>query len=171
MSRNNLFGVACRTCRRRGRKCDRSLPTCMRCRRRGVECEGYVLRWVTVDAAARGTLAGQTYTAPDLETDLHLAPELRTPSKANTTKAHGVENSPHPHQHSKVASKAELPEIHEHVTECSSFSPQNIESRAISAQRQENLSIPIAVGIVRDNLGGFIEYCIKTHRQSVIERG
>ena len=145
----------------------------MSCRRRGVECEGYVLRWVTVDAAAaaRGTLAGQTYTAPGLETHLHLALELRTPRKANTTKAHGVENSPHPHQHAKVASKAELPEIHEHVTECSSFSPQNIESRAISAQRQENLSIPIVVGIVRDNLGGLIEYCIKTHRQSVIGRG
>ncbi|KFY34747.1 hypothetical protein V494_06501 [Pseudogymnoascus sp. VKM F-4513 (FW-928)] len=46
MSQNNIFGVACKTCRRRGRKCDRSLPKCNSCSLRGVECEGYVLRWV-----------------------------------------------------------------------------------------------------------------------------
>lgn len=51
-------GTACRTCRRRGRKCDRSLPTCQSCRDRGVLCEGYVLRWAGV--AARGRFAGKT---------------------------------------------------------------------------------------------------------------
>ncbi|KUJ17254.1 uncharacterized protein LY89DRAFT_696763 [Mollisia scopiformis] len=61
MSRADVFGTACKTCRRRGRKCDRSLPTCTSCSQRGVECEGYVLRWVGV--AARGYLASQT--SPD----------------------------------------------------------------------------------------------------------
>jgi Fungal Zn(2)-Cys(6) binuclear cluster domain len=173
MSRNNLFGVACRTCRRRGRKCDRSLPTCMSCRLRGVECEGYVLRWVAVDAAARGTLAGQTYTAPDQGTDSHPTLELRTPRKAKTTKAHGVDDFLHPHQQVKIGSKAEPPETNEHVTECSSSSPQNVESRAISIQRQANLRTPLIWGIpaVRDNLGRLIEYCIKTRRRCDIERG
>ena len=152
MSRNNLFGIACKTCRRRGRKCDRSLPTCMSCSRRGVECEGYVLRWV--DAAVRGPLAGQTYGAPAHETDLNLALELRTPSQAKTTKADGVENSPHP----------------EHVTgsECSSV--HDTKSRAISILRQQSRSITMIVGIVSDDLGGLVKYCTEILRQSVTER-
>ena len=48
-------GIACKTCRRRGRKCDRALPKCMSCHGRGVECEGYPLRWVGL--AARGRMA------------------------------------------------------------------------------------------------------------------
>lgn len=46
MSRENLFGIACKICRRHGRKCDRRLPMCVNCSLRGAECEGYVLRWV-----------------------------------------------------------------------------------------------------------------------------
>jgi hypothetical protein len=52
-------GIACKTCRRRGRKCDRTLPKCMSCHSRGVECEGYPLRWVGL--AARGRMAARTY--------------------------------------------------------------------------------------------------------------
>ena len=63
MSRDALFGIACKTCRRRGRRCDRTLPTCLSCKKRGVLCEGYVTRWVGV--AARGKLAGQIPLAVD----------------------------------------------------------------------------------------------------------
>lgn len=50
--------TACRTCRRRGRKCDKSLPSCQSCKDRSVVCEGYVTRWTGV--AARGKLRGKT---------------------------------------------------------------------------------------------------------------
>ena len=152
MSQNNLFGIACKACRRRGRKCDRSLPTCMSCSLRGVECEGYVFRWV--DASARGTLAGQTYTTSYRETHLHLGQELSTPNKAKTTKADGVENSPHP----------------EHVTgsECSSV--HDTKSRAISILRQQSRSITMIVGIASDDLGGLVKYCTEILRRSVTER-
>lgn len=58
MSQPTLHGTACKGCRRRGRKCDRTLPKCMSCKKRGVECEGYVTRWPGV--AARGKLAGKS---------------------------------------------------------------------------------------------------------------
>lgn len=38
-------GAACITCRRRGRKCDKTLPACGRCISSGGLCEGYLLRW------------------------------------------------------------------------------------------------------------------------------
>lgn len=38
-------GAACITCRRRGRKCDKTLPACRRCVGSGGLCEGYLLRW------------------------------------------------------------------------------------------------------------------------------
>jgi Fungal Zn(2)-Cys(6) binuclear cluster domain len=50
MSHSGLFGTACKTCRRLGRKCDRTRPACMRCDQRGVVCEGYVFRWVGIGA-------------------------------------------------------------------------------------------------------------------------
>ncbi|KAH8653891.1 fungal-specific transcription factor domain-containing protein [Xylariales sp. PMI_506] len=50
--------TACKNCRRRGRKCDRTLPSCLSCQRRGTTCEGYITRWPGV--AARGRLAGKT---------------------------------------------------------------------------------------------------------------
>lgn len=59
MSPDRQSGIACKTCRRRGRKCDRALPKCISCHRRGVECEGYPLRWVGL--AARGHKAGRTH--------------------------------------------------------------------------------------------------------------
>jgi hypothetical protein len=140
----------------------------MSCSLRGVECEGYVLRWV--DAAARGTLTGQTYAALDHETDMHLALELRTPSKAKTTKPDGVENSPYPNHQAKVASKAEPPEIHEHVTESECSSVLDTKSRAISILRQQSWSILMVVGTASDDLGGLVKYCTKTPRRSVIGR-
>lgn len=58
-SRPNVYPTACRTCRRRGRKCDKTLPACQSCKDdRSVVCEGYVTRWAGV--AARGRLRGKT---------------------------------------------------------------------------------------------------------------
>lgn len=161
MSRNNLFGTACRTCRRRGRKCDRSLPTCISCRTRGVECEGYILRWVAVDGNARKTSSSQTCMSTDEERDLQLALEPPIPRKANITKAHRLAFAPHAYRQGKTASKAEPPETHENFTECSSSNPQRMESPAVYIRRQQNLSIPISRGIGTDDLGGLIEYCMK----------
>lgn len=59
MNIGSQSGIACKTCRRRGRKCDRTLPKCESCHGRGVECEGYPLRWVGL--AARGRMALRTY--------------------------------------------------------------------------------------------------------------
>ena len=58
MADGNKHGTACRTCRRRGRRCDKTLPACKACDQRRVQCEGYVTRWPGV--AARGKLAGKT---------------------------------------------------------------------------------------------------------------
>lgn len=168
MSRNNLFGIACKTCRRRGRKCDRSLPKCMNCSLRGVECEGYVLRWV--DAATRGALAGQTYTAPDHEVDPHLNRELRTSSKVMITKADKVENSPHPRNSAKVASRAESPEKYEYVKESQYSSEQDTKSQAMSILRQKSWSILMVMGAASDDLGGLVKYCTQIPRQSGNER-
>lgn len=50
-------GIACKTCRRRGRKCTRELPACQSCLDKGLECEGYPLKWAGL--ASRGYLAGK----------------------------------------------------------------------------------------------------------------
>src|SRR5688500_18995250 len=55
---SSLHANACIVCRRRGRKCDRTLPTCLACEKRGTPCEGYVTKWPGV--AARGKLAGKS---------------------------------------------------------------------------------------------------------------
>lgn len=38
-------GAACITCRRQGRRCDKTVPSCRTCVERGSLCEGYLLRW------------------------------------------------------------------------------------------------------------------------------
>jgi hypothetical protein len=165
MSRHNLFGTACKNCRRRGRKCDRSLPTCTSCSLRGVVCEGYVLRWV--DAGARAGLAGQTRTAPEHGTNLHLAQQRPTPSTAKTPRVGGVENGsrPRPPYQAKVASKADTPEFHPYIAERSYSNARDTDSEAISLLRQQDWSIPIIVGTACDNLGGLVEYCTKPLRR------
>ncbi|GAM88165.1 hypothetical protein ANO11243_061960 [Dothideomycetidae sp. 11243] len=50
-----FHGAACKTCRRRGRKCTRELPKCRSCTNKGIECEGYVFKWPGM--ASRGRLA------------------------------------------------------------------------------------------------------------------
>ncbi|XEU99913.1 hypothetical protein FSHL1_005200 [Fusarium sambucinum] len=63
MEAASYHGTACIGCRRRGRKCDRKLPSCLSCAKRGVECEGYVTKWPGV--AARGKLAGKSIPVVD----------------------------------------------------------------------------------------------------------
>jgi hypothetical protein len=63
MSHAALHATACIGCRRRGRKCDRTLPSCLSCENRGVACEGYVTKWPGV--AARGKLAGKSIPVVD----------------------------------------------------------------------------------------------------------
>ncbi|KAJ4123049.1 hypothetical protein NW768_010041 [Fusarium equiseti] len=58
MASSSLHATACIGCRRRGRKCDRTLPTCHACEKRGTPCEGYITKWPGV--AARGKLAGKS---------------------------------------------------------------------------------------------------------------
>lgn len=53
-----FHGAACKTCRRRGRKCTRELPKCSTCLTKGIECEGYALKWSGL--ASRGKLAGKS---------------------------------------------------------------------------------------------------------------
>lgn len=52
------FGRACKTCRRRGRGCDRRLPTCNTCETNGLVCEGYLLQWPGL--ASRGKFVGKS---------------------------------------------------------------------------------------------------------------
>lgn len=52
------FGRACKTCRRRGRGCDRRLPTCSTCESNGLVCEGYLLQWPGL--ASRGKFVGKS---------------------------------------------------------------------------------------------------------------
>lgn len=58
MSTSQFSGRACKTCRRRGRRCDRRLPACGTCESNALDCEGYLLRWSGL--ASRGRLAGKT---------------------------------------------------------------------------------------------------------------
>lgn len=51
-------GTACKTCRRRGRKCTKEIPSCQSCLNKGITCEGYTLRWAGL--ASRGRWAGKT---------------------------------------------------------------------------------------------------------------
>ncbi|QPC67981.1 hypothetical protein HYE67_010212 [Fusarium culmorum] len=63
MEAASYHATACINCRRRGRKCDRTLPKCLSCEKRGVACEGYVTKWPGV--AARGKLAGRSIPVAD----------------------------------------------------------------------------------------------------------
>ncbi|KAK6826403.1 hypothetical protein RU639_005686 [Aspergillus parasiticus] len=58
MTSERYFGRACKTCRRRGRGCDRRMPSCNTCQTSGQTCEGYQLQWPGL--ASRGQLVGKT---------------------------------------------------------------------------------------------------------------
>ncbi|OKL55446.1 hypothetical protein UA08_09263 [Talaromyces atroroseus] len=59
--RHKRSRTGCLTCRSRGYKCDEARPTCNECRRLGLSCEGYGLRLLwKEDAAKRGIAHGRT---------------------------------------------------------------------------------------------------------------
>ncbi|KAJ5951945.1 fungal-specific transcription factor domain-containing protein [Penicillium vulpinum] len=58
MANERYFGRACKTCRRRGRGCDRRMPSCNTCETNGLTCEGYLLQWPGL--ASRGQLVGKS---------------------------------------------------------------------------------------------------------------
>lgn len=62
---SQYHGTVCKTCRRRGKKCDKLLPECSTCVEKGIKCEGYVFRWSGV--ASRGKLAGKTTPVADVK--------------------------------------------------------------------------------------------------------
>lgn len=73
-------GTACKTCRRRGRKCTKELPKCQSCLSKGITCEGYTLRWAGL--ASRGRLAGKTTLD---ETSSSPTSSLEQPSPVTST--------------------------------------------------------------------------------------
>ncbi|KAF4955910.1 hypothetical protein FSARC_11725 [Fusarium sarcochroum] len=83
MSHATLHATACIGCRRRGRKCDRTLPTCLSCEKRGVACEGYVTKWPGV--AARGKLAGKSI--PVADSSVAITEASSAPTRARQRKA------------------------------------------------------------------------------------
>ncbi len=88
----SLHGTACKGCRRRGRKCDRTLPTCLSCKDRGVACEGYVTRWPGV--AARGKLAGKSIPVRDGTIPTRRTKRTIPHSRATTVHGQGT-GAPH----------------------------------------------------------------------------
>lgn len=157
MNRNGVFGTACKTCRRRGRKCDRTLPTCVSCYQRGVECEGYVLRWV--GAAARGNMAGQAYQSSTC--DPVGAPRRRRPSARSAKTDDGSDITYRPPQYRKTETTLEG-KSGEYRDGSLVYPPPNdkeTELQAITLLRQRNWKIPVVVAPPCDNLKALIGYC------------
>lgn len=92
MNPTSLHATACIGCRRRGRKCDRTLPTCLSCERRGVCCEGYVTKWPGV--AARGKLAGKSIPVVDSSVAIRNSHFTETKARQSQTKRTALAKSP-----------------------------------------------------------------------------
>lgn len=129
MTSNSQFGIACKTCRRRGRKCDRTLPKCMSCHRRRVECEGYTLRWVGL--AARGNLAGRTYQSATDD------PTLRNAARV-------LERESYAHQYSHSAN--------------STSSADGTNLHLVTSPRRPTWTMPAAL-LPPDSMQVFVKYC------------
>ncbi|KAJ5713040.1 uncharacterized protein N7483_010221 [Penicillium malachiteum] len=82
MVNEQYFGRACKTCRRRGRGCDRRMPSCNTCEASGQKCEGYLLQWPGL--ASRGQFVGKSIPVPGTtkrrRTRRAQQPTARTPS-------------------------------------------------------------------------------------------
>ena len=158
MEQTELFGTACKTCRRRGRKCDRSLPTCTSCRQRGVHCEGYILRWVGL--AARGRLANQTHTA-NLHEAAFVPAGRRQPSRKGGESIDNVESARQAgNGRARVAPALESRKV-------GTPNPGNIAhtqetgSQDNTILRQQALSLSNIVETNDDNLQVLVEYCME----------
>lgn len=156
MSDPGVWGTACKTCRRLGRKCDRTLPTCQRCKLRGVTCEGYVLRWV--GNVARGPVAAATE-----EITPYSRPKRR-PSRPSIDK-NELQHITSPENSTTVVPLSQLSSrLVQEVQDVSTVSPVTSmlpqENRAIavnSALCQPNPMMELAPP--NDNLGGLIGNC------------
>ena len=158
MNRQDVFGTACKTCRRRGRKCDRTLPTCTSCYQRGVECEGYLLRWVS--AAARGYMAGQTYLSGT--GGPAASPRRRCPSTRSLRPDDGSDiryNLPQSPK-TETFSRGDSSE-NQDGSSASPLLPSDKETelQAVALSRHCNWKIPKVVGPPCDNLEALIGYC------------
>lgn len=167
MSRGNLFGIACKTCRRRGRKCDRRLPTCMNCSLRGTECEGYVLRWVNA-AVEKESSTDQTLGSLDHETNVLLTPNMRHSTKAKGTKTRRVTSSAHSRRLTRSAWNTE-PQVHEHVARSNRPMMQVTTSRGFYERQQQNWIIPTIKMMAPDDFEDLIRYCTKIPRSRADE--
>lgn len=168
MYQKAAFPTACKTCRRRGRKCDRTLPTCMSCTERGVLCEGYVMRWVGV--AARGKLAGETFSSS---------------SKKGTKRSRrsAPSNSISPFTQQRLRScRGQVEDRSDSLSETTPARTEALDSCILNKQRHHNDGSPLpkakgpspdGLSIIRqkgydlsiltmpysDNLRGLIDYC------------
>lgn len=142
MSHRSLHGTACKGCRRRGRKCDRTLPTCLSCEHRGVACEGYITRWPGV--AARGKLAGKS---------IPISDSLVVISKASPTRARQR------HAHSTLAGSSDS----KHNTS-SNLSRQPSGSRLVSHDPLYHSSslVNILSSAGNDDMDKLIKHCMLT---------
>lgn len=157
MSSVSRHPTACKNCRRRGRKCDRTLPSCVSCQDRGVSCEGYVTRWVGV--AARGKLAGKD--TPILE-DLSGAEDEQSLKLLGLQHSLGVENS-------GSSSASGAPTASLESGSAAETTPLNFTLEGQSATLippttspvagSDNLAIIAAEAARSDGLEGLIKYC------------
>jgi hypothetical protein len=151
---NNLFGVACKTCRRRGKKCDRNLPTCKSCSKRGVQCEGYAYRWInpTTPRISAGRLQMP-------RTTIHAEPGSDSaPRRASTS---GSDSTCGPSQLS--SRQGNLPNTKPSVVKAPGANSLNL---GLETRRQTVLRQPIQsqsiLKIARpapDGLAGLLRYC------------
>jgi hypothetical protein len=96
---SQYHGTVCKTCRRRGKKCDKLLPECSTCVEKGIKCEGYVFRWSGV--ASRGKLAGKTTPVADVKKggkagDSAKGKQLKQAGKKVETIGKARRNAPQP---------------------------------------------------------------------------
>lgn len=166
MSNIGTWGTACRTCRRLGRKCDRTLPSCIRCKHRGVTCEGYVLRWV--GNAARGPFAegvDQSTHHPKIQL---ASPRPKRPF--NRSRMTRIDNNEPQRVTSFVESGTVVPILDSSPRSIQGVQDIDIISPAIATPKKKDRLIVVnptlyqlnplmELGLPNDNLGSLITYC------------
>lgn len=155
----NTFGVACKTCRRRARKCDRRLPKCMNCSLRGSVCEGYALRWVNA-AVDRQNIADQTPRTPNQEINILLPAPLRPRNNATTTKTRTVVKFVRSQRQKRPTSNTGPP-LHNDITDSSRPIVQDTKFRDLWDLQQQALIAPMAMKMMVDDLENLVKYCKK----------
>ena len=163
MSSDRRFGIACKTCRRCGRKCDRTIPRCLSCHQRGVGCEGYTLRWVGL--AARGIMVGRrTY---QFFADDNGAPREQMSSSASLVARREVSDVtirglPQQRQHTALKGQPYISDRNSH----SASSPPRLKSAACFQRLV--WSIPAGLSsLEEDMVNTFVGYCTSAARNNI----